>query len=56
MHRRTRKHELYRDHARRLRVLAHTQAARVRRELLELAEQYERLADQAEFIRKIKTG
>ncbi len=49
------KSELYRDHARRIRVLAHRQPEPAHRELMELAEQYERLADQADFIERIKT-
>jgi len=50
----TPKSELYRGHARRIRVLAHWQPEPTHHELLELAEQYERLADQAEFIDRVK--
>ena len=49
------KSDLYRDHARRIRVLAHRQPEPSHHELLDLAEQYERLADQADFIERIKT-
>ncbi len=52
----THKSDLYRDHARRIRVLAHRQPEPAHRELMELSEQYERLADQADFIDRIKTG
>ncbi len=45
------KAEMYRDRARRLRVMAHDTSPRIHRELLEISEQYERLADQTDMMR-----
>lgn len=42
----------YRDHARRVRVLAHGKSPRTRKELLEISELYERMADQIDMIAK----
>ncbi|HEX9461845.1 MAG TPA: hypothetical protein VGB82_04535 [Alphaproteobacteria bacterium] len=42
----------YRDNARRLRVLAHGKPPRIRQELLDISEQYERMADQIDLIAK----
>jgi hypothetical protein len=44
------KAEMYRDRARRLRVMAHEAEPQIHRELLDISEQYERLADQADMM------
>ena len=46
---------MYRDRARRLRVMAHDTVPHIHRELLEISEQYERMADQAEMMSRTPT-